>query len=185
MVEFGVLSVFVVWKKHFSDELNESYGAITNLTLNMIKNRRYNAASRIIQTVLAGNKNGISDSTIKILNINLANAFKFLEQKEQCEKIISGIDWSSAADNFKLCVASLQENFDDFVRLMPIVKMTETIAEEDYALWPVFHWVKDNEKVKHTFKALYGRDLSKQEKPMANDVATGNQEPEEEESTIH
>jgi hypothetical protein len=93
--------------------------------------------------------------------VNLAIATKKSEGLENCEKILSKADWSSAKDEFKLCIAAIREDMDALETLVPKLKGSDWIDPSAYFEWPAFEWVRTEPRFWELLEAVYGDEIKK------------------------
>lgn len=74
--------------------------------------------------------------------VNLANAVRLGGDKERAKAILGKEDWSATGLNFKICVASVQEDVVELSRLLRAGGKTGPITAEQYREWPVFRGVR-------------------------------------------
>lgn len=160
LVEFGILLIFTLWKKHFPDTTDEAYVQLSAIGYRFIKQKRFALATRILEFALYKQTAKISDATKKRMTINLANAFKKIKKEKRAAEILSGVDWSASADIFQICIASLRGDVEGFVKKMDSLSRSEDISMDDFREWPVFDWVRDNDAVQKKFEELYGEPLN-------------------------
>lgn len=90
--------------------------------------------------------------------INAAICLKELGQKSEMNKLIDGIDWSSASSKFHLAVKVLKEKYEDAEKTMVSMNGKEPIDEESFRYWPLFNKFRETENFKRAFKKIYKRD---------------------------
>ncbi|MDH7794872.1 MULTISPECIES: hypothetical protein [unclassified Beijerinckia] len=160
LIEIGIELICLLWKQNFKNEITKAYEELNNITYELITKRRYRLSSRLIEFAIVKSKAPINDRLLKMFTINLANAYKNLEETEKASNLIEQTDWSAATDDFQICVLSLKEDVDGVVKLMPRIAASDSLKKECYREWPVFSWVRDDSKFSGAFSKIYGEDLS-------------------------
>ncbi len=159
LIEFGVTLIFVFLRKNFPDKSESIYDALHELTYELIKEEKVNLAAELLEFALYKQKPAAKDRILKIMTVNLANAQKKAKNQDRTKEIISSVDWSAAANEFKICIASLEENVEEVVRLMPVVSKEEVVSADAFRTWPVFDWVRDKEEIRRKFLEVFGEEL--------------------------
>jgi len=161
--EFGILLVFVLWRKHLRDSEESAFEYMNRMCYDLIRTKRPRLAQRLLEFALNKQRRACSDVTVRMMLVNLANSYKKMKNNSKCLEVISSMDWSASKDTFQICIASLQGDVDKVVALMPGVAASKTIEARDFREWPVLDWVRDDPRVIETFERVYGE-------PMRNKV---------------
>jgi hypothetical protein len=158
-LEFGVLLVFTLWKKQFSDEEDKAFAKLNSVCYRLIESKRYPVSIRILDYSLRLKGSKIPDATKKMMFVNLASAHKHVGDHQKCEETLNEVDWSGSSKNYKLCVAALRGELDEMCRLMEVVKSTGSITKQGFQEWPVFDFVRETEAFATKFFDLYKEQL--------------------------
>ena len=161
LLEFGVLLIWWLWLKQDSTDAYQAYSKINSATYEMIYEKRYRLASRILKSCLGRNTTDAPETIRRMMAINLANCCKKLNDESGFQKAISSYDWSASADEYKICVASLKLEIDTVCGLMHKVTGDDTVGKAGFRDWPVFDWVRDDEKFANRFKEVFGEPLQR------------------------
>lgn len=123
-----------------------------------ISNERFSSASRIAG-VIVSDKFAVSDITMKMATVNRAIALKKMGEAAEVEKVLSSCDWSSAKDEFQICIAAVREDLDAVEKLVPKLKGSEWITPSSYFEWPAFEWVRQKKKFWNLLENTYGDEI--------------------------
>jgi hypothetical protein len=159
MLEFGILLIWWLWLKQAASEVEQAYTSISNVTYDLIVEKRYKLASRILISALSRKSESAPEIIRRMMAINLANCYKKIKDEEGFEKALKLFDWSASADNYKISIASLREDVDAVCSLMPKVTDEDVVGKTGFRDWPVFDWVRDNSDVKASFERTFGEPL--------------------------
>lgn len=159
LVEFGVLLVFTLWRKQFSNCEKEAFTCVSQAAYNLIEQKRYTVPIRVLEHVLALENTGASDEIRKMMTVNLASSFRHTGNKVRCDQILGRIDWSGSGDNFKICAAALREDIEEVKRLFPIVVAAESVGRMDFRRWPVFDFIRTNTEFALAFQKAFKEPL--------------------------
>lgn len=159
LFEFGVKLTQVVWRKLLPTDCESAANTLNNVAFNMIEKKRYKVASNLLQFGLVDMKNKVSESCRKTMIVNYANARKLDGDEEHSRKIIEDEDWSAASDNFKICVAAIQDNVESVLTLMKAVVSSGLITLNDLRTWPVFDKVRTDPRFIDAFEASFGEKV--------------------------
>lgn len=159
LLEFSVLLTWWIWLKHEPDDTLNAYNKINSATYEMIHEKRYRLASRILKSCLSRRSNDSPEYIRRMMTVNLANCLKKLDDAKGFEEAISMFDWSASSDEFKISVASLRGDLDTVCALMPRVVSDELVGKSGLREWPVFDWVRDDDRFCQTFRELFGEPV--------------------------
>ncbi|WP_288017036.1 hypothetical protein [Blastomonas sp.] len=159
LIEFGVLLIWWLWLKHSPSDLDLAYEEINSVTYELICEKRYKLSSNILRSALSRKSDGSQERTRRMMVVNLANCLKKIGQEKDSKTALAMFDWSAAADEYKICVASIQGDIDKVCSLMPKIKDTDSVGKAAIREWPAFDWVRDDERVKERFKEIFGEPL--------------------------
>lgn len=162
LLEFIMTLCFVLWRKYLPDDAENSYKRLGVETFELIRDGRYAVAARVLSTSLGMRNIEISDRQRKVLTINLVNALKKNGDAKEALKTLDETDWTAASVDFRLCEASLREDVESFVSLMP--QAIGLVSKEEFREWPVFDWVRINARVKEKFIELFGETFVSDDK---------------------
>ena len=159
LAEFGILLIFTLWKKHLKDADEFAFRHVSRVTYELIANKKYVLAKNLLEFCLYKQKRSCSDSVIKMMIVNLANCSKKIGREQDCNKTLSGVDWSASKDEYQICIASLKHDTRRVIELMPTVASSKAVTALDFREWPVFDWVRDDPKVVEAFEKVYGEPI--------------------------
>lgn len=160
LLEFGIGILQVVWRHLRPAEVDRAAQKLDRIGYELIKNRRYKLASRLLKFGVEAKAKG-SDATQKRLTINYANAIKLSGKKEDALKILDEVDWSAVTENYHICMAAIREDIDRVVELMKALDVSGAITKQCYRDWPVFEPLRTMPEFQRTFRDLYDEDLFK------------------------
>lgn len=166
LLEFGIKLINTVWR-NTSDCTDEADIEISQIVYKLIVLRRYKLAARLASFALdiTGKKRVQKDRHRKMLTVNLANAYALSKDKQKSEQALAREDWTSASDDFRLCVEAVKANAIAVSRIMKRIGRDGDIQKEDYAEWPVFEQVRDTDIFKETFRDIFGEDFKPYQAP--------------------
>ena len=157
--EFGILLMFVLWRKHIVNSSEHAFEYINKMSYNLIRTKRVRLAQRILEFALYRQRRDCSELAIRMMLVNLANTYKIMKNEAKCKEVVSSIDWTASGDNFQICIASLQSDIDKVVALMPGLAASGAIKARSFREWPVLDWVRDDPRVIQTFERVYGESM--------------------------
>lgn len=159
LIEFGTLLLFVIWRKKFKNEGEEAFSTINATAFELIGRRYIVSASRILEFALFKQNRKAQDQTIKMMIVNLANCYKKLDKPEKMNEVLDSTDWSSASDQFQVCIAAVRDEVDTVVSLMGRVKDERVVGSDGFRTWPVFDTVRSDPKFVAAFEEVFGEPL--------------------------
>jgi hypothetical protein len=187
LLEFALLALFSIWRKESRDEESQAFDAINHVCYRLILDERYRVPIRVIEYVLSLNKTNITEATRLMMIVNLASSHKHAGALDKCNETLSKVDWSAVSDNYRICVASLNEEHEEVCRLMDIVFKAGSVSKQDFREWPVFDFVRKDDRFKEKFEEIFSEPfddpLTKSQKIESDEEIVG--DIEKSENTLH
>lgn len=159
LLEFGLSLLFVLWLRYFEDSSEQAYESFNHRTYELIRDGQPHVAAKLLDLALFKQKPVALDRTRKMMTVNLANAYKKMRKVEMADDVISKVDWSATTDDFQICIASLNEDIQRVVELMPKVALAGSIEKSAFREWPVFDWVREEEAIQEKFEETFGEPI--------------------------
>ena len=157
--EIGVKLAHVLWRKFAKEEREEADKDLLNLGYDLISERAYPIAETLLRFGAFTLKNHASDQIRRMMIVNLANAVRLQKRESEAKEILKSVDWSAASDNFKMCVAAVNGDKREVLRLMRQIGPNGSLTIEDYRTWPVFRGMRTDKEFLETFEATFGKPL--------------------------
>jgi hypothetical protein len=161
LIEFGVLLVFTLWKKHIPDSDEKAFEHLGRVAYDFIVKKRPRLAKNLLEFALYKQNKTCSEKIRKMMTINLANANKKLKKDDECKRILDGTDWSAANNEFQICIASLRGDTRRVVELMPSVAASGVVTASEFREWPVFDWIREDPVIIEAFERVYNEPMRK------------------------
>lgn len=159
LIEIYVKICYLLWKKHFEPSDVNIAEIVSEIAFRFIEERNYSLALRLYEFLLNDKKSNFDESCRKKYIINLSNCYRNIEKNEACDDLLNKTDWSATSNTYRICVASLRDDLNEFLRLMPLVSNDEMISKTEIREWPVFKWMRSKDEVKLKFEELFGEPL--------------------------
>ena len=160
LLEFATLLIFSLWRKHFPNEEQRAFDRLNQTSFDLIKDKEYVVPVRILEYAINLNNASVSDKTKRMMVVNLASAHAHMGENARCEEVLGSMDWSATSENFRICVAALQNNVDEVCKLMPVVSTADTVRKKDIREWPVFDFIRNESEVLRKFEEVYGEPMN-------------------------
>jgi hypothetical protein len=155
--EIGVTFSNKLLRKFCKDHIEESDDCLIKICYELLVDEKYELAKRILKFSIE-QKNHSSDYRKRIMIINLSIAYKFSLDGDNFRKTIDSVDWSSCADEFKLCVHALRGEYEDAASVMRRVGVNhDLVKEESYTEWPAFNEFRKTQIFLDAFKSVFGK----------------------------
>ena len=159
LLEFGLSLMFVLRLKHFRESRETAYEEFSDLTYGLIRDGQSRVAANLLDLALFKQTPKVSDQIIRMMTVNLANAYKKIGNAEMAYQVITGLDWSASREDFQICVAAIMGDIHRVVELMPNVHQGGWINKSQFREWPVFDWAREEVKVREKFQEVYGEPI--------------------------
>lgn len=157
--EFAILLVFSLWKKHIPEQRDKAFEVLNEIVFDNISNRRSGLANRLCAYALSLKGSGIKEATRLMLIVNHASAQIHLKNEKAAHEILDSVDWSASSDDYKICVAALRKDKEEFFKLVPLIKASGKITLSNFREWPVFKLIRSDEEFQQGFLELYGDSI--------------------------
>lgn len=123
-----------------------------------IEEGRNESAVRLAEMMLSG-KFKTSDLALKMAIINHAIALTKCGKQRDAENVLSKTDWSSARDEFALCVAALRQDMEKVKTYIPKLVGSDMLNPQSYFEWPAFDGIRDLPEFWTTLVEVYGDEI--------------------------
>lgn len=159
IAEIGVKLGQVMWRKLSPESLEQADASIINVTYDFLFYKEYQLALVIAEfSNIPAFKNYSLENTY-YLKVNHAIALKGLEKEDECEKLLSSIDWSALSDKFKISACVLREKWDEASELMYKIGSDGDIKNNSYRIWPLFRWFRKTDEFKSAYREIFGEEF--------------------------
>lgn len=166
--EVGVKLGHIIWRKTKKDEIDDADKSFSHAGYELIIRKRYKLAQRVLE--FASGMPKVRDLTMKMMKVNLANAYKLDGVLDKAEAILSKIDWSASGLQFQISVAAVLDKFDEAASLMLRIGKDGSVKKNDYHEWPVFIEFRKTEQFKGTYKKIFGAPFEMNEVALREEL---------------
>lgn len=138
----------------------ESLDAILiNYVYELISSGSYSEAI-ILSKFALGDKFKHTGKDRKFIILNMAQAYKWNNDQEQCLKTLSEIDNTDCSDEFMIPKLTLEENFEEvYVRMRKILRNSDFLTPVNYRDWPIFKKLRKEPMFQNVFKEVFDEEL--------------------------
>ena len=156
ILEMGVKLAHVVWRKLLPKEVDRANASLVQIGIDVITATRYDLAIELLRfpSTLPQKPD---DTTALLLKINIAQAFKWKGDIDQCQRTLDKIGWGSLAEKFHLAKAVLTDDFDLAAKMMRrIARNDPMMNEHSYQRWPIFREFRNSPQYAAAYQAVFG-----------------------------
>jgi hypothetical protein len=139
----GLILAQHAWRKWEKDTAAKADGVLVVSTFESLLEGRYPLVVRIAE--LAEQTGFAQDDNRRIVTINRAIALRELGRDEQMKALLKALDWSASSPRFKLAVAALRRDDDEFLRILPRAVAASEITSNELETWPLFRAVREDQ----------------------------------------
>ena len=152
--EIGVKLAHVLWRKLCPEEREQADLNVNNICFNLIDSEKYDLAITLLEFATDFKK--FSSEEVKLmLNINKAQAYKWLGDNDKCNEILGNFDWSAYSLKFRLAKAVLSEDFKYASQLMKRIGINGEIKKANYRDWPIFKEFRNSNYFLDIYQELF------------------------------
>jgi len=156
VLEVGLKLGHTLWRKTLPDELEIADSHLMHLLYGALEARQWERA-RMIGAFAFEQKRFATDANRKTVIVNYVQALKRSGDKDMAVKVLSSVDWSAAAVEFKLADNVLREKWDDAAALMRGTGPDhEVLTEHAYHVWPLFLEFRETDQFAAAYLDLFG-----------------------------
>ncbi|QZD89423.1 hypothetical protein K3148_11465 [Qipengyuania aurantiaca] len=159
LVYFLLVFIWNIWIRLDKSNFEEAYTALNAAAFQSIRDKRYTLASRLLEALVDWESEDRPERIRRMMVINLANAYRFLDEIEKSENALKRYDWENSSYEFQICERAVCGNVDGVCELMKKLSDEAKISRSDYKVWPVFHWVREKEKFRETYAEVFEEDF--------------------------
>ncbi|MEJ1119846.1 hypothetical protein V9K92_15345 [Phyllobacterium sp. CCNWLW109] len=161
--EVGLKLGHVLWRKFVDREREAADSALNQTGLDLIIAREYFLAEKLLELGAYTFKSHGSDSTRRMMIINMANAVRLQGNGQRAKQILDKEDWSATGLNFQVCIAAVRDNIETVCKLMRQGGKDGPLQAEDYRDWPVFRGMRHLPEFRDAYREVYGQEILSQE----------------------
>ncbi len=156
LYEIGLKLVQVLWRKLTPNEIEKAEKSLSHFIYELLIEENYTLAKNLLDFACITLKKWGSEGDRLIYVINRALAYKFSDDNDKCQSILSSQDWSACGDNYNLCVAVLRDDFIKAKKIMLRIGNSGSVNEIDYAEWPCFKEFRTTDEFVTGFSEVFG-----------------------------
>ena len=148
----------MLWRKLVPDELEIADATLQTITYDLLFEEKRELALRLLEFAVDILPKHSSDINKKMFIVNLAQAYYFTNNNEECRRRIDNEDWSACGLNFQICVQVLRDEFDEAAESMKQIGDDGPVPKEYYTEWPIFQEFRKTDKFRDAYKEVFGHD---------------------------
>lgn len=146
--------------------MTESYASTEHLDAILIKYvyeliccGSYNEAI-VLSKFSMGDKFNHTGKDRKFIILNMAQAYKWNGNDEECLETLKMIDDTDCSDEFMIPKLTLEDNYVEvYGRMRKLLCNSEILTPVNYRDWPIFKKLRKEDEFKKVFKEIFGEDL--------------------------
>lgn len=159
LIEFGLLLPFHLFRRFVRENEDQAFVNLNEAVFKLMSNGHFVAAERVSKFALGLQKVKITNETKLMLLVNQASALRHMGKLEESKNILDGTDWTAVSDLFKICVASVRGDIDEFVRLVPVLKAGGILTGRSVLQWPCFAFMLAERRAQDIMTSEFGLDF--------------------------
>jgi len=160
ILEIAAKLTHVIWRKLCPNDREGADDALNYSCIELLMHENFALAHELLKFAHATLKKHASERHRLMCLVNLAQSSKWLNMDKECQSLLSTEDWSAKGFEFQLCVAVLQEHWDQAVSIMKQIGKDGAVKAEDYRTWPVFRSARKEKRFQEGYKELFGEEMT-------------------------
>lgn len=173
--EIAIKLAHVMWRKLIPEELEIADAHLSRISYDLLQGEEYPLAKKILQFALDLPRQS-SQRTGLVATINLAIAYKWGDEPEKANQLISNTDWSATSIDFQLASAVLLNQYEKAASIMKKIGDDGEVTMAHYKEWPVFQDFRHSKEFQEAYTTIFGVPLETIEIP--SNVIDGNKSKE-------
>lgn len=160
LYEIGTKLCQVLWRKLVPEDIDFANMDLNSICYDLLQEEKYQLAQRLLSFALSIPQRGSNRYTL-MFTVNYAIALKWGGKPAEAAKVLEKTDWSACGREFKLAVATLQDDFQKAAEIMIRIGNNGEVKKEDYKDWPVFKDFRHSNEFLEAYDTIFGDILEK------------------------
>jgi hypothetical protein len=149
----------MVWRKVKSDEKTVAAALLNSTVMGYLADGRNDLAKRLLEFAVVPFSKDLNNHDRKTFVLNLAQAHKWLGNKESMEGVLQSEDWSESNDTFQLATLVLRDQFSEAKEIVKTLHKVGKMTVNEYREWPIFQQFRRDEGFQTLFQELFEEPL--------------------------
>lgn len=164
LYRIGVMLTQILLNTLYLNEENRDTESLDAILINYVYELIFcgmNEEAVILSKFALGGKFHHTGKDRKFIILNMAQAYKWQGNVEECTKTLDMIDNSDCSDEFMIPKLTLEDNFSEVCkRMRKIQRNSEILTPVNYRDWPFFKKLRKEVEFQVTFKEVFGEELN-------------------------
>lgn len=159
LTEIGFKLGQVLWRKLQPDTIRKAEKYLIDTTFEMVEGGQYGPAVNIMSFSLEKPMMFKSSDDRYRCIVNLAQAYKWSDQGDDCRRVINNEDWSALDSRYQLAVAVLRDDYKEAAAWMKSIGPDGNVRKEDYESWPLFREFRQSPEFLAAYRDVFQTDI--------------------------
>lgn len=159
---FGILLGHSIWRKTCPLEIDDANTELFDLIVRIISDKKYDTAITILDYFKTNIKQ-FDDEAKLLLDLNIAQCYKWQKKQEQCNLILKEKNWMAYSNRYKLAFYVLIDDFDNAAEVIKNLSSSDKLGITSIREWPIFQKAIKNDKIKAACKEKFGEEICQDE----------------------
>ena len=169
--EISLKLAHVLWRKILPRDLEKSDNHYNNQCFNLIKNKNYDVAVKLLDFISNQVKKHSNDNIRLYMKFNLCNAHRLNGQNGRCIELLDEIDTTALGLEFKLAEAVLRNKFVLAGKLMrQIGNSHDAVDQLSYSNWPLFEEFRESEQFLKAYEEIFNKPFTVEKSIDTDDI---------------
>jgi hypothetical protein len=157
--EIAVKLTHVLWRKLAPQDRLTADENLNTICYSLIMDKNYKLA-RILLDFACDLKKFADETKERMLIINRAQVYKWLNMPDETRRILASRDWSATSDKFKLAKAVLLDDYSEADKIVKRIGKNGEMKKQFYRDWPLFQEYRKSASFSTLFKDIFGEPLN-------------------------
>lgn len=166
-----------LYSKKFNDVNSRRDKILIPCVFDLIYEKQYLIAIQVSNSVLTKHFKHAKKEELYI-KLNLAQAYKWNNQKSECDNILNSIDTSALSKSLLIPIKVLKDEYKKVYDLMiEVGSNDDVLSKEAYKTWPIFREIREQQNFKDTFYKVFSESITDKDdslKPSADEQSYDN-----------
>jgi hypothetical protein len=167
--EIGIKLAQVTWRKLLPGEIDKADHQLNSISYELLHRGDYKLVCRLLDFACMKAVKHANEEIRRYLVLNRAQAYKWLQNQNQCVQILDSEDWSACSEKLKIAAAVLRDDFETAAQLMPAAEKDD-LLHGGYKDWPIFKEFRKSKQFLEAYQRVYGKPFVIETTTSANPI---------------
>jgi hypothetical protein len=172
IIKVAVIAATKAWRACMAGEAAKADNCLAFITYSFLTFEEWRLAQELLR--FATKLKPSSEQRLLVFTINYAQTFKWLDQEDECLRVLAQQQWEAKDDAFQLSYAVLIDDFDQAADLMRQMRDSpRKVQRSAFEHWPIYRQFRLTEQYAAAYREMWGSDPPPAERESATNFVDG------------